>query len=251
MDARTPGARSDETRSIAGSLLLMTSIWLVVGGAQVSGWGAGEDGRLAVGFSAAALATIAARPPSSVRIRPFPIALGLASGFASYFAWIPTIAWIGTALGLPPSTPASRSNAGSWLLWLCATGLGPVFEELLYRERLLGALRSRLGPSAAILLSSALFAVSHVTPWSVLGTFCVGLFLGIAYTRSRSIGLCIALHSGVNASCLAFGLPASTSPLVPIGAGLLAWVLFVVGLAVARESDDSAWALAPGGTVRG
>jgi hypothetical protein len=57
--------------------------------------------------------------------------------------------------------------------------LAPIFEELVYRGRLLPALRARIRLLPAIVASSALFAIPHLDRWSVLGTFLVGLALAL------------------------------------------------------------------------
>ncbi len=121
---------------------------------------------------------------------------GLGAGFASHPVWIALIAATGLDVGLSPAAPPRVIDDP--LLWCSVVVLAPVFEELLYRERLLGALRPVLGSAAALVVTSALFAVSHVEPWVVLGTFAAGLALGVTLWASRSVALCIGLHMGLN-----------------------------------------------------
>ena len=85
--------------------------------------------------------------------------------------------------------------------------LAPVFEELLYRERLLAALAPRVGAPAAVFATSALFALPHLEPWHVVGTFFVGLGLGTVMRLGGSVGLCIAIHAGLNLASLVGGSP--------------------------------------------
>jgi membrane protease YdiL (CAAX protease family) len=92
---------------------------------------------------------------------------------------------------------------------------------LLYRERLLPALRARLGAPVALLLSSTLFAAPHLEPWSVLTTFCVGLVLGGVFLATGRVELCMAHHAGLNAAVLVCGLPPRQAALTPLAA---AWV---------------------------
>jgi membrane protease YdiL (CAAX protease family) len=68
---------------------------------------------------------------------------------------------------------------------------------------LLPPLCARLGAAPANDLTSGLFAIPHAEPWSVLGTFLVGLLLGAVYVASGSISLCIGLHAGLNLASLA------------------------------------------------
>jgi membrane protease YdiL (CAAX protease family) len=146
--------------------------------------------------TALVLATRVHPSPRPIGARTAAIGLGALAGFASYPAWIALIATIGAALGLEapaaPPAPPGALLAGATVL------LAPVFEEILYRERLLGALRRRFGAAAAVLVSSAAFAVAHVEPWAVLGTFLVGLALGAVMCLSGTVTLCIGLHVGLN-----------------------------------------------------
>ena len=77
--------------------------------------------------------------------------------------------------------------------------LAPIFEELLYRERLFDAIAvTPLGTGGATLVTSALFALTHLTPWHLLGSFLVGIALALLRRFSRSVTACIGLHAGLN-----------------------------------------------------
>jgi membrane protease YdiL (CAAX protease family) len=127
--------------------------------------------------------------------------LGAVAGYVSFPAWVTVIAVVGTRLNLDPMD-ATTSSAGGPVLWATTLLLAPVFEEVLYRERLLSALRPVIGASAAIAVTSVLFALPHVEPWSVLGTLMVGLALGTAMWAFRSLALCTGLHMGLNLAVL-------------------------------------------------
>jgi membrane protease YdiL (CAAX protease family) len=163
-------------------------------------------------FAIVAAALLARRPPHRRRaagsIRQL-AAFGAAAcaGALAQPAWLRAVARIGLALGLTPVSPAPAPPAGAAAaLWLGAGCVGPLAEELLYRERLLLALRGA-GPVAAVIASSALFALPHLEPWWMLGAFLQGLWLGALAWTSRSLSLCIAYHAGVNVACLAAGMP--------------------------------------------
>ena len=103
---------------------------------------------------------------------------------------------------------------------MCAVGLGPVVEELLYRERLLEALRG-VGVGFAVASTSLLSALSHPEPWGRLAALVLGVGLGLVRFRSRSTAACIGHHAGLNAAALhcwstpgCEGLPAPFSALV-------------------------------------
>ena len=160
-------------------------------------------------------------------------ALGLLAaalaGCAAYPACTFVIAQVGSAFGLPPAAP-TLPLGGDPAMWVSLLVLGPIFEELLYRERLIGALRSRVGNATAIVVSSALFALPHFTAWSLLGTFLVGLGLGALYVRSRSVDVCIAVHVGLNSAVVLWGIPGRGMPFDPLLGALLAFALFTVAL---------------------
>ncbi len=110
----------------------------------------------------------------------------------------------------------------------------PLFEELLYRERLLPALRARFGSPVAIVLSSLLFALPHLEPWNVLGTFAVGLLLGGVYVKTRSTAFCVAYHAGLNGACLISGVPPVDPVLDPLSSAIVGGALLALSLRLER-----------------
>ncbi len=159
--------------------------------------------------------------------------MGLFTGFASYPAWIVTIGALGLALGLEP-VGAAAPGSGGLLFWMASVLLAPVFEELLYRERLLTALGRTFGSCLAIPVTSALFAISHLEPWRVLGTALVGLMLGTAMRASSSLALCIGLHMGLNLAGLTCGVPPVRLALGPSYAAVMGLVGLVAAIVLAR-----------------
>ena len=81
--------------------------------------------------------------------------------------------------------------------------IAPVFEELLYRERLLGVLRSLWGWKWALVLSSALFALGHMDPRAMPIAFTGGLACGAVMLRTGSLAAVIGLHAGWNLGVVA------------------------------------------------
>jgi sodium transport system permease protein len=75
----------------------------------------------------------------------------------------------------------------SWALPLVLVLLAPACEELAFRGFILTGLRQRFHPWTAILLSSLLFAVSHLNVFQFVPTFILGVILGLVATRSRSV----------------------------------------------------------------
>lgn len=186
--------------------LLVVSVWLTLLIGQV--WLAaplGADAAVLASFSLSTALVLGARGgPGAGPWGPAlgTLLVGLFAGLSTWPAWIALIAGAGQQLGLAPTT-ASPTGGSPWLL-VSLLLLAPVFEEVLYRERLLGALRAKLGPCAAVLTSSAAFALPHGEPWALLGSFVVGIGLGTTMCLTGRLSLCIGLHIGLNlASVLA------------------------------------------------
>ena len=72
--------------------------------------------------------------------------------------------------------------------------LSPILNELIFRGIILRGLLQNYKPFSALLLSSALFAVYHVTLLQVFMAFLLGIFFGFVYWQTRSVGLVILLH---------------------------------------------------------
>jgi membrane protease YdiL (CAAX protease family) len=216
------------------AVLLLASVWclLLLGGALVP-WLGSNAARVAA-FAACAMLLVWARPRARARGSPLAAALAAAAGFAALPAWLALVWALGSGLGLAPLTlvPAAAPDAG---VWLANVALAPLFEELLHRERLLPALRARVGTPLALVASSALFAAPHLDPWSVLTTFCVGLALGGVLLGTGRVGLCIAYHAGLNAAALVCGLPPARAALAPLDALLLGGLLLTLACAWTRR----------------
>lgn len=86
-----------------------------------------------------------------------------------------------------------RDHPGS-ILFLTVI-VAPVTEEIFCRFMILGGLLQRMRTNRAILLSAALFAALHLNLAQLPATFLVGLLIGWAYARTRSLLLCIIMHA--------------------------------------------------------
>ena len=206
--------------------LLLASAWclLLIGAALRA--------PLAVTYLACAALLACTRARARIRPAPFAALLCATAGFVALPVWLAGVALAGHALGLV--VPAPPALAPTLAAWLAHVALAPLFEELLYRERVLPALRTRLGAPLALVLSSALFAAPHLEAWSVLTTFAVGLVLGGLFLATGRVELCIAAHAGLNAAALACGLPPRRWVLAPELAALVAGGLLAFALARTR-----------------
>jgi membrane protease YdiL (CAAX protease family) len=88
-------------------------------------------------------------------------------------------------------------------------------EELIFRGFPFQALVHNLGGAAAVIITSVLFGLAHLsnpsaTAFSTINTILAGVWLGLAYLMTRSLWLATALHYSWNfAMVFIFGLPVS------------------------------------------
>jgi len=189
-----------------GGAATLVGAWTLLAAGSLLAPSVGAVAATAISFAAVSgLVVLAGGWPGGMR-RPLASALAAASGFASYPAWVVLIAALGLGAGLAPRA-AVAPGFREPLVWIPIALLAPFFEELLYRRLLLPVLRRRIGVFPAIAVTSALFALPHLEPWQMLGTFLVGLGLGAVFAATGDVWLCIALHAGLNVAALACGSP--------------------------------------------
>jgi uncharacterized protein len=82
--------------------------------------------------------------------------------------------------------------------------VAPVVEEILFRGILLHRWAARWGTTAAVIVSSALFAILHV---ELVGHFLFGVTMAALYVRTGSLWVSIAAHAVNNAFALSFAFP--------------------------------------------
>lgn len=76
----------------------------------------------------------------------------------------------------------------------------PVVEEFLCRGVVLRAMLARWNPVWAIVTSALIFGAIHLNPWQFVYATWIGLVIGWAYLRTRSLGLCMLMHAVNNAA---------------------------------------------------
>ncbi|MBW4643559.1 MAG: CPBP family intramembrane metalloprotease [Goleter apudmare HA4340-LM2] len=96
----------------------------------------------------------------------------------------------------------SRDSAALGIFFLTAAIAAPLFEEVLFRGFLLPSLTRYLSVWGAILVSSLLFALAHLSLSEILPLTALGIVLGVVYTRSRSLLAPMLLHSLWNSGTL-------------------------------------------------
>lgn len=88
-----------------------------------------------------------------------------------------------------------------WMLWIAFVAAAPMFEEVFFRGFLYGGLStSAIGPIGAIIVTSAVWAATHVQYgiYEITIIFLIGLILGGARMHCRSLLVPFALHSVAN-----------------------------------------------------
>lgn len=87
------------------------------------------------------------------------------------------------------------------LLWIAFTAAAPIFEETLFRGFIFeGIQRSKLGPAAAIAITSFLWTIIHIQydSYQLATIFAGGILLGIARSMTGSIYTGMAVHALIN-----------------------------------------------------
>lgn len=85
------------------------------------------------------------------------------------------------------------------ILFVFASGIGPLFEEFFFRGFVFASLRTRLGFAAAGVVSSIAFSAIHLDPGSLLPLMGLGVVLAYAYEKTGSIWPAVAIHGLWNA----------------------------------------------------
>ncbi|MDZ4170145.1 MAG: type II CAAX endopeptidase family protein [Coriobacteriia bacterium] len=117
--------------------------------------------------------------------------------------------WAARAAGWTPPdvgdlmTVFGGGGAGFALAAITVVVLGPLAEELAFRGVVLRAAGARWGQWPATVGTAALFAAYHMTAWTAVPLFALGIALGwLAWTR-RSLWAAILVHALYNGTVVA------------------------------------------------
>jgi uncharacterized protein len=131
---------------------------------------------------------------------------------------------VSVAVGLEASTRSlsltvQRHSAAEDVLGFAALFAGftfaAAFEELFFRGFAFQALVHNIRPAVALAITSVVFGLAHLTnpdanAISTINTVLAGLWLGVAYLKTRSLWFCTGLHMSWNfVMVFLFGLPVS------------------------------------------
>jgi membrane protease YdiL (CAAX protease family) len=122
---------------------------------------------------------------------------------AVWILWLALSEWALRVFGEP--APEVREGLAPLVVVLKVVGmvvLAPAVEEIAFRGLLFRLVeRTRLGANGAVILAALVFAALHVQYFGLglLQVFTDGVLFGLARKTSRSVPLCIAMHSLGNA----------------------------------------------------
>jgi hypothetical protein len=142
-----------------------------------------------------------------------PSAPWLRWGIGGYFAAFPIVVgisllnqqiWQGQGGSNPILLIAAQNHdpAALLLIFITAAIAAPFFEETLFRGFLLPSLTRYMPTWGAILLSSLIFAVVHLSLSEVLPLLALAIVLGFVYTRTQNLLASMLLHSLWNSGTL-------------------------------------------------
>ena len=91
--------------------------------------------------------------------------------------------------------PENNRNIPTGLFtMLCVVVVAPIFEEILFRDRVFSVLRSTLSPWWAAVVSALIFGAMHGNLVVAIEAFCVGIVLSYLYILKGSLFAPILLH---------------------------------------------------------
>ncbi|MGD6842457.1 CPBP family intramembrane glutamic endopeptidase [Bacillus infantis] len=85
------------------------------------------------------------------------------------------------------------------IAFFSAAVISPIYEEIFYRGFLYRWLRTRVGLTGALLLSSLIFTIIHIPTYNVMPVnFFSGILFALAYERTGSIWPSVLIHGLTN-----------------------------------------------------
>ena len=156
------------------------------------------------GTVARAFSALKLRLPS--KLSHYAIAIGIyAAAYVAVTIWSLGIDFLDAPdwIKIPDNASDILETAGLPLTIITVAVLAPIGEEVVFRGFAIPGLASRLGTTAAILITSAVFALIHLGPGIGVGilpvTFVLGLAFAFVYHKTQSLTLAIAAHALHNA----------------------------------------------------
>ncbi|HEX6443753.1 MAG TPA: CPBP family intramembrane glutamic endopeptidase [Streptosporangiales bacterium] len=137
--------------------------------------------------------------------RWYDLFLGLAGGFVAMGVVLLGTLAVAKLFGVTPESSVGTTVLDSkqggialYALLVVIAFVGPVVEELHFRGMWWRAIDNRFGPVAALLVTSAIFAVVHLEPVRLLGLLLGGLVLGGLRLVTGRLGAGVVAHMTLN-----------------------------------------------------
>lgn len=197
--------------------------------------------QFAVGMAIAAVLYAAVLwAAKGIRRRPFNTAQKLSAG-----TWVSAmVGFMLFAFGLSTALSSlGLSDGGTGELFgemktdaiglLMLVVVGPLLEELVFREGIQRSLSKRFMPVMAALISAATFGIIHFNPLQTVSALVLGFVLGLLYMRAGDIRLCLICHilnNGLGVLLLSYPtIEGSLNQTGPVATGLIGLALMAVG----------------------
>lgn len=101
-----------------------------------------------------------------------------------------------------PLALEGQDSVALLIFFITACVAAPIFEEIIFRGFLLPSLTRYMPVWGAVVASSLLFAIAHLSLSEVLPLATLGMVLGVVYSRSRNLLASMLLHGLWNAGTL-------------------------------------------------
>lgn len=144
-------------------------------------------------------------------------------------------------------------STGEFIILLVVAAIIPgICEEITFRGVIHEGIRATYGPSAAIVVTSILFALIHLSPWNFLSLICMGVFLGLLREKTGSIWPGAVAHAVNNALALTLITVAPPQEnawqyeYFPLWLNVTALAVFLVGILLFRRQTRPVVETIPG-----
>ena len=101
---------------------------------------------------------------------------------------------------IPPQP--TKSTLSPLLLLISSGIIGPIYEEILFRYLLYNRLNKKYNSKKAILVTTIIFAIIHLSAIKIIYAFILGLVINIAYEKNQHILAPILIHMAANSIVL-------------------------------------------------
>ena len=141
-------------------------------------------------------------------------AAGLCTQFAAIAANLPINILINRLGGEVASKIPEVGSVSALFFALISFAIIPALcEEVLFRGIILGYFR-KYGDKPAVIISSVLFALMHLSVGNTLGTFVMGLVFGLLFVSSNRLIYPFTAHLALNASAVFITYFGKTNPII-------------------------------------